>query len=91
MAKYKMTVLFDVHEEVEMKYVYRDDIDNDNVSLPYEPLKRSESTGVMTREQPHINKLYDDVIERIEASHRHPITYDIVSFEERLYIISPPA
>ena len=34
MAKYKMTVLFDVHEEVEMKYVYRDDIDNDNVPLP---------------------------------------------------------
>jgi hypothetical protein len=39
MARYKMTVVFDVHEEVEMKYVYREDIDNDNVPLPYEPLK----------------------------------------------------
>jgi hypothetical protein len=81
MARYKMTVMFDVHEEVEMKYVYREDIDNDNVPLPYEPLKRSESTTIVAEEQPHINKLYDDVIERIEASHRHPITYDIVSFE----------
>jgi hypothetical protein len=24
MAKYKMTVVFEVHEEVEMKYVYRE-------------------------------------------------------------------
>ena len=81
MARYKMTIVFDVHEEVEMKYVYREDIDNDNVPLPYEPLKRSESS-VMTREQPHINKLYEEVLERIETSHKHPITYDIISFEK---------
>jgi hypothetical protein len=91
MARYKMTVVFDVHEEVEMTYVYREDIDNDKVQLPYEPLKRSERTTIVADEQPHINKLYDDVIERIEASHKHPITYDIVSFEEILYIIPPPA
>ena len=81
MARYKMTVVFDVHEEVEMTYVYREDIDNDKVPLAYEPLKRSESAAIVVEEQPHINKLYEDVIERIEASHRHPITYDIVSFE----------
>jgi hypothetical protein len=26
MARYKMTVVFDVHEEVKMKYVYQEDI-----------------------------------------------------------------
>ena len=81
MARYKMTVVFDVHEEVEMTYDFREDIGNDKGPLPYEPLKRSESTAIVAEEQPHINKLYDDVIERIEASYKHPITYDIVSFE----------
>ena len=82
MARYKMTVMFDVHEEVEMKYVYRGGIDSDKVNLVYEPLKRSESTAIITIEQPHINRLYKEVLERIETSLKHPITYDIVSFEK---------
>jgi hypothetical protein len=81
MARYKMTVLFDAHEEVEMKYAHREVIDNDIVTVAYEPAKRSESAAIMTKAQPHINKLYEDVIERIETSPKHPITYDIVSFE----------
>ena len=44
-------------------------------------MKRSESAAATTKE-PHINKLYEDVIERIETSPKHPITYDIVSFEK---------
>jgi hypothetical protein len=82
MARYKMTVLFDAHEEVEMKYVHREEIDTDRVTLAYEPVKRSERAAMTTQEQPHINKLYEDVIERIETSPKHPITYDIVSFEK---------
>ncbi len=82
MARYKMTVLFDAHEEVEMKYVRREEIDNDKLTLAYDPVKRSQSAAIMTKEQPHINKLYEDVIERIETSPKHPITYDIVSFEK---------
>jgi uncharacterized protein YukJ len=77
-ARYKMTVVFDVHEEVEMKYVYRCHVNQETAEmepLPYEDLKG-------TNTQPHINKLYDDVIERIETSPKHPITYDIISFEE---------
>jgi hypothetical protein len=77
-ARYKMSVVFDVHEDVEMKYVYRGDIDKETVEmrpLTYEALKEKKT-------QPHINKLYDEVIERIEASLKHPITYDIISFEK---------
>jgi hypothetical protein len=79
MARYKMTVVFDVHEEVDMKYVYQESIDKDKAEirpLAYEALKRIEKT------RPHINKLYEDVIERIETSLKHPITYDIISFEK---------
>ena len=78
MARYEMTVVFDVHEEVEMKYVVREGIDKyiaEMGSLYYEALKEFENSN------PHINKLYDDIIERIETSPKHPITYDIVSFE----------
>jgi len=78
MAKYKMTVVFDVHEELNMKYVYRELMDEE-ATLAYEPSK-SDNTAVIER-KPHINNLYDDVIERIETSPKHPITYDIVSFE----------
>lgn len=79
MARYKMTVVFDVLEEVEMKWVYREDINNERAGedpLPYQALKRIENN------HPHINKLYDDVVERIETSPKHPITYDIISFEK---------
>jgi len=79
MARYEMTVVFDVHEEVDMKYVLRERIDKDIAemgSLYYEALKEFENSN------PHINKLYDDVLERIETSLKHPITYDIVSFEK---------
>jgi hypothetical protein len=72
-----MTVVLGIHEEVEMKYVYRSEIGTANTEPPpYEALKGIE------RNHPHINELYDDVIERIEASLKHPITYDIISFEE---------
>jgi hypothetical protein len=79
MARYKMTVVFDVHEEVEMRYVLREGIDkhiSEMGSLYYEVLKGFENAN------PHINKLYEEVLERIETSHKHPITYDIVSFEK---------
>ena len=79
MARYKMTVMFDVHEEVDMKYVLRERIDKDIAemgSLYYEALKEFEASNS------HINKLYEDIIERIETSPKHPITYDIVSFEK---------
>ena len=79
MARYEMTVVFDVHEEVEMKYVFRERIDKDIAemgSLYYEALKEFETSNS------HINKLYEDIIERIETSPKHPITYDIVSFEK---------
>jgi len=62
MARYKMTVMFDVHEEVDMKYVLRERIDKDIAemgSLYYEALKVFENSN------PHINKLYEDIIERI--------------------------
>jgi hypothetical protein len=74
-VRYKMTVVFDVHEEVKMQYVYRENIDKD-------ALKRIEDTAVRGKNKSHINNLYDDVIERIETSLKHPITYDIVSFEK---------
>jgi hypothetical protein len=81
-ARYKMTVVLDVHEEVDMKYVYQGGI-HDKITLAYEPLNVGiEDLSVMDKTKPHINKLYDDVIERIEASLKHPITYDIVSFEK---------
>lgn len=79
MARYKMTVVFDVLEEVKMKWVYREAINNENAEigpLPYEILQATDNT------HPHINKLYEDVIERIEESPRHPIMYDILSFEK---------
>jgi hypothetical protein len=76
MARYRMTVLFDAHEELEMKYVARvEDKDRyEIVPLQDEALKVIKS--------PHINKLYEDVLERMETSLRHPVTYDIVSFEK---------
>jgi hypothetical protein len=72
MARYKMTVVFDVHEEVAMKYVLQEQIDN----------AESDVGLRLKTKQPHINKLYDDVIERIDTSFKHPITYDIISFEK---------
>jgi hypothetical protein len=77
-ARYRMTVVFDVHEEVEMKYVYREETDNAKAD---DVLKRIESSGDGKR-RPHINKLFEDVLERIETSPKHPITYDILSFDE---------
>jgi hypothetical protein len=75
MSKYKMTVVFEVHEEVEMKYVYREGT-GDN----HESAKGVENAPVIGKTPPHINKLYEDVFERIETAHKHPITYEIVSF-----------
>jgi len=75
-----MTVVFDVNEEVEMRYFSRGRVDNDLVTLAYEPVNGGESTAVTEGRQPHINKLYEDLLERIEASPKHPITYDIQSF-----------
>jgi hypothetical protein len=80
MARYKMTVVFDVHEAVQMKYVVGKD-GFDMASLQYETSRGSEDYHY-EKTEPHINKLYDDVIERIETSPKHPITYDIVSFEK---------
>jgi hypothetical protein len=79
MARYKMTVIFDVHEELNMKYVYRELMDEE-AALAYEPSKID--YAVVIERKPHINNLYDDVIERIETSPKHPITYDIISFEK---------
>jgi hypothetical protein len=79
MTRYKMTVVFDVHEEVEMKYVYRGHMNQETAEmelLPHEALK-----GI-DKAQAHINKLYEDVLERIETSPKHPITYNITSFEK---------
>jgi hypothetical protein len=81
-ARYKMTVVLHVHEEVEMKYVYHGGI-HDKITLAYEPLNVAiDDAAVIGEKQPHINKLYEDVIERIETSLKHPITYDIASFEK---------
>lgn len=82
MARYKMTVLFDAHEEVQMGYVHRQETDIGKVTSAYELVERNENVAIVTKEQPHINRLYEDVIERIETSPKHPITYDIVSFEK---------
>jgi hypothetical protein len=82
MARYKMTVVLDVHEEVKMKHVHEEAIDGDKVTLANEAVKGNENTAVLRKKQPHINKLYEDVIERIETSLKHPITYNIVSFEK---------
>jgi hypothetical protein len=79
MARYKMTVIFDVHEELNMKYVYRELMDEE-AALAYEASKID--YAVVIERKPHINNLYDDVIERIETSPKHPITYDIISFEK---------
>jgi hypothetical protein len=82
MARYKMTVVFDVHEEVQMKYVSRETASEDGFAmapLQYDVLGVTESDK---KQDPHINKLYEDVLERIETSPKHPITYDIVSFEK---------
>jgi hypothetical protein len=76
MTRYKMTVVFDVREEVGMKYVRQEE-----VTLANEALQGMETTAVLGRDQSHINKLYEDIIERIETSLKHPITYDIVSFD----------
>jgi hypothetical protein len=81
MARYRMTVVFDVHEEVKMKYVYQEGL-TDKITSGYEALTVIEKNALMVKQQSHINKLYDDVIERIETSPKHPITYDIVSFEK---------
>jgi len=80
MARYKMTVVFDVHEEIEMKPRFVETIvrDRDMRELDYKVVKTSENYD---GRQPHINKLYEDVLERIDTSPKHPITYDIVSFE----------
>jgi len=77
MTRYKMTVMFDVHEEALMKYVLRGEEDRDRFDIV--PLQ-DEALRVI--DNPHINKLYEDVLERIEASPKHPVTYDIVSFEK---------
>jgi hypothetical protein len=77
-ARYKMTVVFDVHEAVEMKYVYRGHINQETIAME---LLRDEALRER-KTQPHINRLYDDIIERIETSLKHPITYDIISFEK---------
>ena len=77
MTRYKMTVMFDVHEEALMKYVLRGEGDRDRFDIV--PLQ-DEALRVI--DNPHINKLYEDVLERIEASPKHPVTYDIVSFEK---------
>jgi hypothetical protein len=36
MARYKMTVIFDVHEEVAMKYVVQESLDGEKVTLAKE-------------------------------------------------------
>jgi hypothetical protein len=38
--------------------------------------------GFDKKSQPHINKLYDDIFERIDSACKHPITYDIILFEK---------
>jgi hypothetical protein len=77
-ARYKMTVVLDVHEEVDMRYVHQEGI-KDKITSAYEALKVTDSDK---KTRPHINKLYEDIVERIERSLKHPITYDIVSFEK---------
>jgi len=64
-----MTVMFDVHEEALMKYVLRGEEDRDRFDIV--PLQ-DEALRVI--DNPHINKLYEDVLERIEASPKHPVT-----------------
>jgi hypothetical protein len=83
MARYRMTVVFDVHDEVEMKYVYLEDINKDKTDIGSLPNEASVGRKLYSYDKgSHINKLYEDVLERIETSTRHPITYDIVSFEK---------
>jgi hypothetical protein len=81
MARYKMTVVFDVNEGIEMRPRFVETIvrDTDIRDLDHKVVKTSEDYD---DRQPHINKLYEDVLERIETSPKHPITYDIVSFEK---------
>jgi hypothetical protein len=81
MAKYKMTIVFDVHEEVPMKYFVQESLDAEKVALAQEAVGGVKyQTDKKT--QPHVNKLYEDIFERIETSSKHPITYDIISFEK---------
>jgi hypothetical protein len=81
MARYKMTVVFDVHEEITMKYVVQESLDAERVAVVKEDMGRV-NYEANKRKQPHINKLYEDIFERIETSSKHPITYDIISFEK---------
>jgi hypothetical protein len=81
MARYKMTIVFDVHEEVAMKYVVQESLDTVKFALAKEAT-RAANYDIDKKKQPHINKLYGDIFERIETSSKHPITYDILSFEK---------
>jgi hypothetical protein len=81
MARYKMTIIFDVHEEVAMKYVVQESLDAEKVALTKEAMMEVEY-GFDKKSQPHINKLCDDIFERIDSACKHPITYDIILFEK---------
>jgi hypothetical protein len=81
MARYKMTIVFDAHEEVPMKYVVQESLDGEKVASAQE-IMRGATYESDKKRQPHINKLYEDIFERIEKSSKHPITYDIISFEK---------
>jgi hypothetical protein len=81
-ARYKMTIVFDVHEKAKMKHLHEEEIDKDKVTSTNEAAKKIEGIAVMGKTEPHINRLFEDIVERIERSLKHPITYDIVSFEK---------
>jgi deoxyadenosine/deoxycytidine kinase len=81
MTRYKMMIVFDAHEEVPMKYVVQERLDGEKVALAQEVMRGVSYESDKNR-QPHINKLYEDIFERIETSSKHPITYDIISFEK---------
>jgi hypothetical protein len=81
MTRYKMTVVFDVHEDVGMKHRFVERIDRDIYTEELDH-RIIETSGHYDDTQPHINKLYEDVLERIETSSNHPITYEIVSFDK---------
>jgi hypothetical protein len=76
-----MTVVFDVHEEVAMKYVVQESLDGEKIELANDAMRKV-NYDIDKKKQPHINKLYEDIFERIETSSKHPITYDIISFEK---------
>jgi hypothetical protein len=48
----------------------------------HEAAKGVENTAVIGKMKAHLNKLYEDVFEQIETADKHPITYEIVSFEK---------